>query len=194
MRETGGRPRRGARYRLQLAPAGFADELRLAFADGFGRWGAMGLFSDRPYSDAEQTAAAHLVPLVARVLRKSTASAKAAAEEPMPGVLLLDIDDRVRMRDARATELLAECASTGSLPGAIHILSARARADRASVRGRTLAADGSWITIDANPLDEDGAVAIVLRPALAASVIDVRLRAAGLTERERGRSGAAARR
>jgi DNA-binding CsgD family transcriptional regulator len=53
------------------------------------------------------------------------------------------------------------------------------------VRGRTLAGQ-AWIAIDASPVVEhDGAVAVVLRPASAPSLLDVRLRAAGLTERER---------
>lgn len=184
--ETGGRPCRSARFRHQLAPDGFADELRFAFVDAFGRWGSMGLFNDAPYSAADQAAAAQLVPLVACALRQGIALASALADDAPPGVLLLDVDDRVRTRDARASELLAGCATTGSLPGAIHILAAPARAARVPVRGRTLMRDGAWVSIDASPVvDEDGAVAVVLRPAPAPSILDLRLRAAGLTERER---------
>jgi len=94
--------------------------------------------------------------------------------------------DPVRTRDERANDLLAGCARTGALPGAIHVLAARARYAAGPAQGRTLTADGTWIAIDASPLvDEPGAMAIVLRPAPAPSILDVRLRAAGLTDRER---------
>jgi DNA-binding CsgD family transcriptional regulator len=183
--ETGGRPRRSARYRDHMAPAGFADELRFAFVDGFGRWGSMGVFADVPFSGPSVDAAAQLVPLVARALRQGVALAGAAPADGAPGVLMLDADDRVLMRDERAGELLDGCARTGALPGAVHVLAARARMSGEPVRGRTLAGP-AWIAIDASPVvDEPGAVAVVLRPAPAPSVLDVRLRAAGLTERER---------
>jgi DNA-binding CsgD family transcriptional regulator len=72
------------------------------------------------------------------------------------------------------------------VPGVVQVLAARARTAGAPARGRTLAGDGVWIAIDASPLlDRDGAMAIVLRPAPAPSVLDGRLRAAGLTDRER---------
>jgi DNA-binding CsgD family transcriptional regulator len=187
VQETGGHPAQSARYRRHLAPDGFADELRLAFVDQFGRWGSMGLFSDRPYAPEQLESAAELVPLVARALREGMALASTApSEEALPGVLVLDRDDRVRTRDARAVELLAGCAATGSLPGVLHVLAARARATGEAARGRTLGGDGVWIAVDASPLlDEPGGVSVVLRPAPAPSVLDVRLRAAGLTERER---------
>jgi DNA-binding CsgD family transcriptional regulator len=183
--ETGGQPRRSARYRRHMAPSGFADELRLAFVDGFGRWGSMGVFAETAFSHADRDAAAEIVPLVTRALRQAVAMAAPASDDASPGVLLLDADDRVRMRDARAGELLEGCAQTGALPGAVHVLAAQARTARAPARGRTLAG-AAWIAIDASPVvDADGAVAVVLRPAPAPSVLDVRLRAAGLTERER---------
>jgi DNA-binding CsgD family transcriptional regulator len=185
VQETGGRPQRSARYRHHLAPDGFADELRVAFADSFGRWGSMGLFSDRAYTAAEQDAAATLVPLVARALRAGVAAGTPVAGEAS-GVLLLDGRDRVRARDARAGELLSGCAQTGTLPGAVHVLAGRARASGAAVRGRTRGEGGTWIAVEASPLvDEPGAVAVVLRAAPPPSVLEVRLRAAGLTERER---------
>jgi DNA-binding CsgD family transcriptional regulator len=184
--ETDGRPERSARYRRYLAPDGFADEMRFAFVDAYGRWGSMGLFSERAYTASEQNASAELVPLVASALRRSIAHAAPSDDEASPGFLLLDAEDRVRSRDARAAELLAGCAQTSALPGAVHVLAAQARSTGKPARGRTRAAEGAWIAIDASPLvGEPSAVAVVLRPASAPSVLDVRLRAAGLTERER---------
>jgi DNA-binding CsgD family transcriptional regulator len=183
--ETGGEPERSARYRQQLAPDGFADELRFAFVDGFGRWGSMGLFSDRHYSAADQAAGARVVPDVARRLREAAAVARRPADDG-PGVLVLDAADRVLTRDVRAGDLLDCCARTGALPGAVHVLAGRARASGQPAAGRTLTDEGAWLAVDANPVPEDGgAVTIVLRPVPPPSVLEVRLRAAGLTERER---------
>ncbi|MEA2467214.1 MAG: hypothetical protein QOJ57_1340 [Thermoleophilaceae bacterium] len=183
--ETGGQPRRSARYRRHFVPEGFADELRFAFADGFGRWGSMGLFGETVFTEADCAAAAQLVPLVARALREGVATASAPATVGAPGVMLLDSGDRVQMRDARAGELLEGSATTGALPGAVHVLAAQARASGAPASGRTLAG-GAWIAVDASPvIGEPGAVAVVLRPAPPPSLLEVRLRAAGLTERER---------
>jgi DNA-binding NarL/FixJ family response regulator len=144
----------------------------------------MGVFADRPFSEQDLAGAAQIVPVVARALREGVARA-AMPSEGAPGVLLLDADDRVQMRDARAVELLDGCATTGELPGAVHVLAARARAAGGAVSGRTLSG-ATWIAIDASVvLDDPRRVAVVLRPASAPSVLDVRLRAAGLTQRER---------
>ena len=108
--ETGGRPRRSARFRDQLAPDGFADELRFAFVDAFGRWGSMGLFHEARYSDADQAAAAQLVPLVSAARREGVTFA--AAEPAAPAVLVLDGADRV----ARATPGLTSCSPAAPRP------------------------------------------------------------------------------
>jgi DNA-binding CsgD family transcriptional regulator len=181
--ETDGHPRVSARYRHDFAPDGFADELRIAFVDQFGRWGSMGLFSDTAYESEAELLLAGLVGPVAKALRDSAASSR-VAEQDAPGVILLDGEDRVRTCDERASELLQMPLSTGALPGAVHILAARARATGSSRGGRTLSPDGVWLELNASEL-QDGSVAIVLRPARAASVVELRLRAAGLTRRER---------
>jgi hypothetical protein len=126
--ETDGRPERSARYRRYLAPDGFADELRFAFVDTYGRWGSMGLFSERAYTADEQDAASELVPLVAGALRRGIARTAPPVDEAPPGFLLLDAEDRVRSRDARAEELLAGCAQTCDCPG--RCTSWRGRRDR----------------------------------------------------------------
>jgi DNA-binding CsgD family transcriptional regulator len=183
--ETGGVPERSARYRGQYAPDGFADELRVVFKDPFGRWGSMNLFGDAPFEAADRATAAALAPAVARALRAAVARGAQADDGGPPGVLVLDADDRVRARDARADELLRVDVPGGGLPGIVHVLAARARLEGDSVSARTLAG-GVWTALDASPVvDGDGAVAIVVRRAPAASALDARLRAEGLTERER---------
>ena len=49
-----------------------------------------------------------------------------------------------------------------------------------------LSADGGWLALDASPLvGDEEAVAVVVRPAERPSLRELRLRAAGLTTRER---------
>jgi DNA-binding CsgD family transcriptional regulator len=43
---------------------------------------------------------------------------------------------------------------------------------------------GEWLLLDATGLDQ-GRIAVVVQPAPATTLVDIRLRAAGLTERER---------
>lgn len=186
-RDTQGDPLRSACYRHHMAPAGFAYELRLAFVDAFGRWGSMGLFADTPYGESDQAAAVLLVPLVARALRQGAALATPPTDDCPPGVLVLDLEDHVITHDERSDELLAGCASPGDdLPGALRVLAARARGAGCPASGRALGADGAWIAIDTSPLvGPIGSVAVVLSTAPAPSLLEVRLRAAGLTGRER---------
>jgi DNA-binding CsgD family transcriptional regulator len=143
----------------------------------------MGLFNHEVYSAEEQAVAAALVAPVAHALRQAVARAGLAAQDA-PGVIVLDGEDRVRTYDDRAAELLAGAVSTGALPGAVHILAARARDAGGATSGRTLAGDGAWIELNASAL-HDGSVAVILCPAPPASLIELRLRAAGLTARER---------
>jgi DNA-binding CsgD family transcriptional regulator len=184
--ETGGRPERSARFREHYAPDGFADELRVVFKDPFGRWGSLNLFGDVPFEAGDRAAAAALAPVVARALRAAVARGVQADDVGPPGVLVLDADDHVRARDARADELLgADGREDGGVPGIVHVLAARARLEGGPVSARTLGG-GAWTSLDASPVvDGDGAVAVVVRRAPAASALDARLRAEGLTERER---------
>ncbi len=184
LEETDGRPGHSRRFREQLRPDGFEDELRLAFADGYGRWGSLGLFADRTFTRAEVDLAAQLVPVVARALRLGAAVAAAAARPAPAGVVLLSADDRVVTRDERAGDLLGAAVTTGRLPGVLHILAATARA-RGRATTSTLGVDGAWLEVEASRLVDGGGVALSVRPAPPPSLLEVRLRAAGLTERER---------
>lgn len=182
--ETDGRPEASARFREQLRPDGFADELRLAFADGYGRWGSMGLFADRAFTPAEVALAARLVPIVSRALRLGAAVAAAQARPEPGGFVVLDADDHVVARDERAGELLGGEAETGMLPGVLHVVAAAARA-RGRATSSTLGAAGAWLEVEASRLVDGVGVALAVRPAPPPSLLELRLRAAGLTERER---------
>ncbi|UUY04188.1 helix-turn-helix transcriptional regulator [Svornostia abyssi] len=182
--ETEGRPEVSRRYREQLRPDGFADELRLAFADGYGRWGSMGLFADRAFTAAEVDLAGRLVPVVARALRLGVAVAAAQSRPEPGGFIVLDGDDHVVTRDERAGDLLGGEAETGGLPGVLHVVAAAARAEGRATSS-TLGADGAWLEVEASRLVDGAGVALAVRPAPPPSLLELRLRAAGLTGRER---------
>jgi len=182
--ETGGRPERSARYREIMRPDGHGDELRVVFADAFGRWGSLNMYRDgEPFSERDRQTLAALVPVVAQALR-AAATLGVTPAVPVPGVLVLADGDRLESADARARELLGEPDQADlELPGAVYVAAARARHTGEPVRTRMRTPNG-WLLLDATALG-DSRLAIVVQPAPAASLVDVRLRAAGLTERER---------
>jgi DNA-binding CsgD family transcriptional regulator len=185
--ETGGKPERSARYREIIRPDGHADELRAVFADPFGRWGSLNIFRERePFDARDREALAHVVPLFAQALRiAATIGDARAVAAPVPGVLVLDREERLESADARARSLLGEPDQAPlELPGAVYVAAARVRHDAAPVRGRMRTGTGEWLLLDATGLDRDR-IAIVVQPAPATTLVDVRLRTAGLTERER---------
>jgi DNA-binding CsgD family transcriptional regulator len=182
--ETAGLPEASPRWREMIAPDGHRDELRAVFADPFGRWGSIGLFrADVPFDAGDRALLGAVVPLVAQALRVGAAMARASGAAPVPGVLVLDGDDRLETIDPTARTLLGD--AEAGLPGAVHVVIARARRAGGPARGRMLTADG-WLLLDATPLEGGpGRVAVVVQAAPSASLVDVRLRAAGLSARER---------
>jgi DNA-binding CsgD family transcriptional regulator len=185
--ETEGEPERSLRYREMIRPDGHADELRTVFADPFGRWGSLAVFREHgPFTRRDRDALAHVVPLFAHALRiAGTIGDARAAAAPVPGVLVLDRDERLESADARARALLGEPDQEPlELPGAVYVAAARARHEGGAIRGRMRAGSGAWLLLDATELDRSR-IAVVVQPAPAATLVDIRLRAAGLTERER---------
>ena len=189
--ETRGRRADSARFREMVAPAGAADELRIAVADRFGVWSAVVLFSERPLEPGDLQLVAVLVPAAAAALRRTLAGGDIAEPDgDGPAVAIVSGDDRVLAADAVARvrlEALARMeARAGSLPGVAHFLAARARLGDAA-RAQARDADGRWLALAASRLDEagTGAVSLVLQPAPVLGVLDALLRAHGLTARER---------
>ncbi len=70
---TGGQLDRSPRYREMIAPAGAADELRAAFGDAFGVWGALTQFSRKTVEHKH-------VELIAAAAPAMTAAMRAAAQ------------------------------------------------------------------------------------------------------------------
>ena len=184
--ETGGKPEASLRYRELIRPDGHADELRVVFTDPFGRWGAINIFrADEAFADTDRKALASIVPLVAQALRIAADVGRTeSTTAPVPGVLVLGANDHLESADSRARALLGEPDQPAlELPGAVYVAAARARRGGGPVRGRMLTPRG-WLLLDASALDSSR-IAVVVQPAPAASLVDVRLRSAGLTERER---------
>ena len=183
--ETGGHPESSPRWQEMIRPDGQLDELRVAFVDPFGRWGSVAFFrADTPFEQSDRDRLAATVPLVAQALRIGTPRG-AVPDAPVPGVIVVDRADALEAIDPTARRLLHISDNGSELPGTVHIITACARRAAAPQRARMQSAEG-WILLDATPLDGDsGRVAVVAQPAPSASLVDLRLLAAGLSARER---------
>jgi DNA-binding CsgD family transcriptional regulator len=197
--ETRGRPTDSPRYREMIEPEGGADELRVAFADGYGVWGSLVMFSSsRRYSSRDAALVGRVVPAVAgglRLGRTEEPQPLAAAEWDGPGVIVVDSEERVEMADERA---LARMDALGAdvkngLPAAFSVVCAwaRLRDPGRPARARSRAGDGRWLTIDVTPLDSatDGRLAIIVQSADGPDVLEAAMRSQGLTAREREIAG-----
>ena len=195
---TDGRPSSSARFREMIEPGGAADELRVAFSDAYGMWMSLVMFTGRRVTEDDLRFVSEIVPAATHAMRALTARSledSAAAADPddgsAPSVLLLDAGDHIISADAVARRRLALLPGPGGdqAPGVMSFLAARARWDRAGgpATARMRALDGRWFVIDASVLDDAGSgnVAAVIQPAPSELVLDVVLRAMGLTARER---------
>jgi DNA-binding CsgD family transcriptional regulator len=163
---------------------------------------------DPPFGDQETALVEALTPALAAVTRRSTAAsvrgAAVSSSPPPAGVLVLDADLDVRASTAGARQWLAqfvpphlpfaELAALGvvfnvaSRVLARDTVAARAGAPDAHLpaRARVRAATGVWAIVEADALDPlDNTVAVTIRPAAAADILDLRLLAYDLTARER---------
>jgi DNA-binding CsgD family transcriptional regulator len=191
---TGARVNESARFREMIAPALAADELRVAFCDPFGMWAAMVLFTGRRMTEADERFAGAAVGPVSAALRSATMRGsarvvRAGEDSDVMAVLILDGEDRVVAADASARARLAKLpgADPGHVPGLISFLAAQARWDAAGPPpGATMRTeDGSWLLVNASPMDSGSQVAVVMRPAPAGQILDRQLRLLGLSARER---------
>ncbi len=199
---TGTRLSDSLRFREMIKPAGATDELRICFADAFGTWAAFVGFTDRRMTledlrfadDLVAPATGALRGAVAAQARTEAAAGDPPAQSPAPSVLIVDGHDRVVATDATARRRLELLEGGGAVPGLIAFLAAKARwgaaGEPATSQMRT--PDGQWFVLDASLLDQaesQGSVAVVMRPAPAATVLDGMLRAHGLSAREREVAG-----
>jgi len=190
--ETGGVPERSARFREMIAPEGSADELRIAWVDRYGIWGALTLFSASRFASTDVALLTRAAPAFTRALRLARAREKVATVDwQRPGIVLVDERGRVQGGDAQAVDHLAELgrASGRDRCEVLTVLAALARRRDPS---RPASADvhdsaGRWFTLDALAIDgaAPASVAIVVQPARPESVLNTILRAHGMSQRER---------
>ena len=188
-----------ARFREMIEPRGAADEVRLSLCDPFGMWTALVVFTARRMTPDDLRFAAELVPMATTAVRSAIAGRslhRAAAAGPdadgaAPSVLIVDGSDRLIAADAIARRRLTSLPDPRDVevPGVISFLAAQARWDATGrpATARMLSRDGRWFALDASLLEGESpdTVAVVMRPAPEAAVLDLVLRTLGLSARER---------
>jgi DNA-binding CsgD family transcriptional regulator len=196
--ETGGDLARSPRWDEVLRPVGIGDIAAVACRDTSGCWGWIEAYrnaSERPFSDEDLDLLATAGPSMAVALRRSVARVRREGpDQPdLPGVLILDQELTVVSRTDAASRWMATLpmadlfASWGILPAVIYPAATLARAGLVASAHVTLPMDdGSWMKIEAAPLegDRDGDIAVTIRAAAPGETFDVACRAYGLTARE----------
>lgn len=195
-------PRRSARYRDVLLPAGIPHELRGAFVVRGRVWGSVhiarragsGAFQQR---DADVLAA--VGGLIARGIRASLRfdAARRVTGVEAPGMVVLGPDDEIELITDPARELLVSLHSktsgyteeTIATPVLALASFVRFAPDGGPGGGNVVTVPGNdgWVTLHASLPGHpgEGRVAIVLERAAAARSATVRLEAFGATARER---------
>jgi DNA-binding CsgD family transcriptional regulator len=193
-----------------LEPVGVGDELRVPLRDQHGLWGCLDLMrssDDRPFAEEDGALLDSLAPALAAVTRRSTAAALGdggPAPVPAAGVLVLDADLAVRASTAGAREWLrqlvpptfpyADLAASAVVFNVASRVLARSAAEapgsgrdgHLAARVRVRAITGAWAVVEADALDPlDRTVAVTIRAAAAAEILDLRFLAYDLTARER---------
>ncbi|MYV98488.1 LuxR C-terminal-related transcriptional regulator [Streptomyces sp. SID3343] len=198
-RATRGRPETSMRFREQIAPAGFGDEMRTVFDTQGGMWGCAAFMRapDRgPYLGRQRDLADAAARHIGVALRAChTAAAWSDPTDQAPATVVLGPSNTLVAADERARKLLAELVDDAhtalSVPTAFTLASEHARraacgipVSQAMVRVRNR--DGRWFVLHASLLDglADGHVAVVASPASPAQTMPLYLAAHGLTCRE----------
>ncbi|MEV0533979.1 helix-turn-helix transcriptional regulator [Kitasatospora sp. NPDC050463] len=203
-RVTRGLPGRAVRYREQIVPAGFGDELRAAFDAHGGMWGCAAFMraADRGPFPARQreladTAARHLGnALRACHLPPGGEAFGAVGADAGPAVVVLGASNRLLALSGPAEELFSRLADPSrtslGLPLAFAMAAEQARRTARALpvpqsKIRIRAGDGRWYVLHASPLQGSaaGEVTVVASAATPADAMPLYLSAYGLTARER---------
>ncbi|MEZ0072586.1 LuxR C-terminal-related transcriptional regulator [Planotetraspora sp. GP83] len=198
-RATGGVLHRSLRFREQIAPAGFGDELRAVFDAGGGMWGCAAFMRapDRgPYRPGELALARRAARHVGVALQRSQHLEAQAAQKPLPpAVVLLGPDNHLLSADERAEGLLDEFADDStaifSVPTPFVMAAEQARAavsgSRTPAPLRVRGRGGRWFVLHASLLRgrPEGPAAVVITSASPAEIMPVVFASYGLTHRER---------
>lgn len=196
-RATGGRPDLSRRFREQIAPAGFGDELRVAFDAAGGSWGCAAFMRapDRgAYRPGELALAQRAARTLGTALQRSQLRSSGSPFAAQPPAVLLGSGNQVTHADAEAERLLGEFADDSdgvfAVPTAFVMAAEQARAagaDRKAPPLRVCDRSGAWFVLSPSVLGGPGdpSVAVVITAASAADVMPVVFAAYGLTARER---------
>ena len=117
--ETRGEPRASARFREMIEPAGPADELRAAFADPFGLWAALVIFTERRMTADDLKFVSELMPGATAALRRDAAARALEIGSPRRGAMTdrpVRADPRSRRSDRRRRRRRPTTAGDGSRP------------------------------------------------------------------------------
>jgi DNA-binding NarL/FixJ family response regulator len=205
---TDDRPARSARFREQLEPIGFGDELRAVLRVDGSAWGLVSLFREdgaEAFGAGEAELLASLSGPLAAAIRDHARPESAAApalDNHGPGLMVFDPsgellsmnDDTVAWLDELAPDSPAPMADGLRVPIAVLSTLVRARAiagerDHGVARARIRAsASGRWLVCHASCLrDPDGVLgntALVIEPAKASEIAPIIVQAYELSPRE----------
>ncbi|MEV7024240.1 helix-turn-helix transcriptional regulator [Kitasatospora sp. NPDC093558] len=201
-----GCPGRSVRYREQIRPAGFGDELRACFDAAGGMWGCAAFMRapDRgPYAARQRRLADLAARHLGNALRASHVPPSGPVDEDddrSPAVIVLDRANRLLALSGPAEDLLARFADPTptalAVPTAVAMAAEHARraadglpAPQLPVRVQTR--DGRWYVLHGSALrgpgvagGDSGQATVVASPATPAETVPLYLAAYGLTARE----------
>lgn len=200
---TAGELNRSMRQREIRAPGGFADELRVALGSSAGTWGELTLFreANRPwFAESEVQFVASVAGLITDGLRRGMLLGQAHCDDAHVGLLVLDPDDGVQMRNPAADRWLDMIGigprAGGRLPVVVSAVARHARALSAAVpagtetrpaRARVRTRTGRWLIVRGSVLGDtaDAPVTVLLEAARPAEMAPLMVAAYGFTDRER---------
>jgi hypothetical protein len=164
---TGGDPRQSPRWRTIGEPLGIDDELRVAFVADGACWGYAALLRRHGHYTARDVSFVAAVSAhIAHGLRTALLAAATPGVDGAPGTIVVDATGRIEAVTSEAERWMAELTTLTerhgypdqpSIPPAVHIVAARARAALAgrddglpSARLRTRT--GRWLIVHGSPL------------------------------------------
>jgi DNA-binding CsgD family transcriptional regulator len=185
-------PRRSARFRDVLLPAGLTREVRAVHRDGRTPWGALILFrgSDVPdFTAAETDVLVRVGSRVAEALRRVRLLARSAEDrDDAPSVVLLEVTERrvaIVGGAPAGLDRLDDVADglVEGVPFTVTSLARTAAARPGPARCRLRTRSGRWLTLHAERLT-GSTVGLVVEPSRPADVAALLADAYRLTERE----------
>lgn len=194
---TGGQLTRSARYRMQNAMSGLADELRAVLPAAGRSWGNLQLSrhdDERPFSDDDRDFLRAAAPLAGTAIRCALLGEPAKPDPARgPGIVVVDETGAVLSATAEAGAWLDELAAgwrdhtgyRGLHPELLLMsLGTLSHPESPARRARVRTPGGTWLIVHAAPLGETRQVGIVVQPAKAAEIAPVIVEAYRLTARE----------